>query len=175
MNERQSDLAADVVVPLLGTTWLGQAWRWLPRCGSTNDEAHAWARARAPHGAVVVTEIQERGRGRQGRIWHASPGDGLAMSVVLRLPLAPNRLPPLTLVAGVALAETVARHDVTPRLKWPNDILVNGKKLAGILTELGGDFVVVGVGVNLNAETLPDEIAAIATTLRRERGGRPVD
>jgi BirA family biotin operon repressor/biotin-[acetyl-CoA-carboxylase] ligase len=182
-----SELDAATVAPLLGTAWLGQAWWHLDRCGSTNDVAAAWARGdvegrgRAPHGAVVVTEIQESGRGRQGRRWHQAPGESLAMSIVLRPPLPPSRLPPITLVAGVAVAEAVARHEVRPRLKWPNDVLAGdggpggrGRKLAGILTELVGDAVVVGIGVNLNATSLPDEIAEIATTLRIERG-RPVD
>jgi len=185
------ELTAATVGPLLGTGWLGHAWWHVAACGSTNDLAAAWARGeapeapgagRAPHGAVVVTEIQERGRGRHGRRWHQAPGESLAMSIVLRPPLPPARLPPLTLVAGVAVAEAVARHDVQPQLKWPNDVLAGdggpggrGRKLAGILTELVGDAVVVGIGVNLNAAELPDEIAAIATTLRRERGGRAVD
>jgi BirA family biotin operon repressor/biotin-[acetyl-CoA-carboxylase] ligase len=182
-------LTAQTVGPLLGTTWLGHAWWHLDRCDSTNDLAAAWARGeaaersgRAPHGAVVVTEIQERGRGRQGRRWHQAPGESLAMSIVLRPPLPPARLPPITLVAGVAVAEAVARHDVRPRLKWPNDVLGGdggpggrGRKLAGILTEVAGDAVVVGIGVNLNVAVLPDEIAEIATTLQRERGGRAVD
>lgn len=168
--------------PLLGTSWLGQAWRYLPTCGSTNDEAAAWAVAGAPHGAVVVADQQTRGRGRQGRLWVSDSADNLYFSTVLRPPLVPVEVPPLTLAAGVAVAEAMTRFEVTPSLKWPNDLLLDGKKLAGILTEMSAadprgvvSHVVLGIGVNLNAEAWPSELGDIATSLRLARGGRPVD
>jgi BirA family biotin operon repressor/biotin-[acetyl-CoA-carboxylase] ligase len=157
------------------TAWLGRAWRALDECGSTNDEAAAWARAGAPAGAVVTAETQTRGRGQQGRAWHSPPGASLYLSVVLRPPLAPVKLPPLTLAVGVALAETAALFGVTPSLKWPNDLLLDGKKAAGILSESacqGGrlEHVIVGIGVNLNVAEFPPELAEIATSLGRVRG-----
>ena len=172
-------LSFESVAPLLGTAWLGRAWRLLPSCGSTNDEAAAWARAGAPAGAVVVADSQERGRGRLGRVWHSPPGASLYLSTVLRPGLPPHRLPPLTLAAGVALAESAARFGVAPALKWPNDLLLDGKKAAGILTEMscqGGrvEHVVVGLGVNLNVDRFPVELEPIATSLHRARGA-PVD
>jgi BirA family transcriptional regulator, biotin operon repressor / biotin---[acetyl-CoA-carboxylase] ligase len=170
---------AEAVSPLLATGWLGRAWRHLPECGSTNDEAAAWARAGAPAGAVVTAEAQTKGRGRLGRQWHSPPGESLYLSVVLRPRLDPPRVPPLTLAAGVAVAEAVARFDVEPALKWPNDVLAGGKKLSGILTEMatrgmGIEHVVVGVGVNLNGAAFPPELQPIATSLRLQRGA-PVD
>jgi BirA family biotin operon repressor/biotin-[acetyl-CoA-carboxylase] ligase len=168
-------LDAEVIGALLRTRWLGRAWRHLARCRSTNDEAAAWARAGAPAGAVVVADVQEAGRGRLGRAWHAAPGESLCLSVVLRPPLAPSQLPPLTLVAGVALAEAVAALGVVPALKWPNDLFVGGKKAAGILAESACqgqrvEHVVVGIGVNVNVSTFPVELEPIATSLARARG-----
>jgi BirA family biotin operon repressor/biotin-[acetyl-CoA-carboxylase] ligase len=168
-------LDAAVVQPRLVTHWLGRAWRHLPTTGSTNDEAAAWARAGAPAGAVVVADAQTRGRGRLGRRWHSPPGASLYFSVVLRPPLPPHRVPPLTLAAGVAVAEALTALDITPQLKWPNDVLLDGKKVAGILTEMSSDLdrvhhVVVGIGVNLNTRDFPEELAAIATSAALVRG-----
>jgi BirA family transcriptional regulator, biotin operon repressor / biotin---[acetyl-CoA-carboxylase] ligase len=170
-------LTADVVLPRLTTAWLGRAWRHHAIIGSTNDDAAAWARATpgAPTGAVVVADAQEKGRGRLGRRWHSPPGESLYLSVVLRPPLPPHRVPPLTLAAGVAVAETLVAFDVTPSLKWPNDVQLDGKKVAGILTEMSADIdrvhhLVVGIGVNLNARAFPDELAAIATSVAIVRG-----
>jgi BirA family biotin operon repressor/biotin-[acetyl-CoA-carboxylase] ligase len=163
----------------LESAWLGRAWRHFASCSSTNDEAAAWARAGAPAGAVVVADAQERGRGRLGRRWHSPPGASLYLSVVLRPPLLPHRVPPLTLAAGVAVAETLAEYDVAPALKWPNDVQLGGKKVAGILTEMSCELdrvqhIVVGIGVNLNVTAFPDELSAIATSLAHERGS-PVE
>jgi BirA family biotin operon repressor/biotin-[acetyl-CoA-carboxylase] ligase len=168
-------LSSDVVAARLTTAWLGRAWRHLVRVESTNDEAAAWARAGAPAGAVVVADEQTRGRGRLGRRWHSPPGASLYLSAVLRPPLAPHRVPPLTLAAGVAVAEALVQCDVAPALKWPNDVLVDGKKIAGILTEMSSDLdrvhhVVVGIGVNLNVRAFPEELAAIATSVAIVRG-----
>ncbi|HEX8950442.1 MAG TPA: biotin--[acetyl-CoA-carboxylase] ligase, partial [Polyangia bacterium] len=103
------------------------------------------------------------------------PGASLYLSAVLRPPLPPHRVPPLTLAAGVAVAEALVSFDVVPALKWPNDVQLDGKKVAGILTEMSADFdrvhhVVVGIGVNLNVPAFPDELAAIATSLLLARG-----
>jgi BirA family biotin operon repressor/biotin-[acetyl-CoA-carboxylase] ligase len=167
------------IVELLGTLWLGRNWLHLPECASTNDEASQWARGGAPHGAVVVADCQTAGRGRQGRTWHAAPGESLCFSVVLRPTLPVRDLPPITLAVGVAVAETVTRFAATPTLKWPNDVLIAGKKVAGILTETSSqgeraDHVIVGIGVNLNVAAFPSELLPIATSLHLFRG-RPVD
>ncbi len=171
-------LTADVVAPRLTTAWLGRAWRHHAIVGSTNDEAAAWARATpgAPAGAVVVADAQDHGRGRLGRRWHSPPGESLYLSVVLRPPLPPHRVPPLTLAAGVAVAEALLAFDVTPALKWPNDVQLDGRKVAGILTEMSADLdrvhhLVVGIGVNLNTSAFPDELAGIATSVALARGG----
>jgi BirA family biotin operon repressor/biotin-[acetyl-CoA-carboxylase] ligase len=119
-------LTADVMMPRLDTAWLGRAWKHLPSTGSTNDEAAVWARAGAPAGAVVVADEQTRGRGRLGRKWHSPPGESLYLSVVLRPPLPPHRVPPVTLAAGVAVAEALIQFDLSPALMWPNDVQLDG-------------------------------------------------
>ena len=177
-----SDLDPAAIAGRLGTRFVGRAWRFVAQCGSTNDEAAAWARAGAPAGAVVVADAQSRGRGRLGREWASPPGEDLYFSTVLRPPLAPRALPPLTLAVGVALAEAVEAAGIAhPRaaLKWPNDLLVDGRKAAGILTEMACagerlEHVVVGVGVNLNRRAFPPELDERATSLALAAGA-PID
>lgn len=157
--------------------WLGRLDLSLERCGSTNDEAARLAAGGAPHGTVVSAGEQSAGRGRLGRAW-SSPRGHLYLSVLLRPALRPAEVPPITLAAGVAVAETAAALGARPELKWPNDVLCGGKKLAGVLTEMasrGGavEHVVVGVGLDLAGEH-PAELDAIATTLERE-AGRAID
>lgn len=160
--------------------WLGRETLRLETVASTNDEAARRARDGAPHGLCVLAEAQTRGRGRQQRAWHSPPGENIYLSVVLRLPLAPRAAPPLTLAAGVALSDAVSGFGLAPSLKWPNDVLLGPRKTAGILTEMStrGDrieFVILGVGLNVNTAEFPPALAGIATSLRRERGGAPLD
>jgi BirA family biotin operon repressor/biotin-[acetyl-CoA-carboxylase] ligase len=148
------------------------------RTVSTNDDLLAAARSGAAEGRVIVAEEQTGGRGRRGRAWHSPPGANLYLSVLLRPGSASAAaLPPLSLVAGLAVAEAVAElaPEIAPRLKWPNDVLVGGRKLAGILNEAvdcpgSGLALVVGVGLNVNQEAFPDELREIATSLRLETG-----
>jgi BirA family transcriptional regulator, biotin operon repressor / biotin---[acetyl-CoA-carboxylase] ligase len=125
----------------------------------------------------VIAETQTAGRGRRGRAWASPAGKNLYLSVILRPELPPQRAPELTLVAAVALAQTIADSGLEPKIKWPNDIQLGGKKVAGILTELSSEpervhFVVLGLGVNLNAEPgdFPPEVAELATSLAVARG-----
>jgi BirA family biotin operon repressor/biotin-[acetyl-CoA-carboxylase] ligase len=152
---------------------IGEVRRFVAECASTNDEAAAWARAGAPEGAVVIADAQTRGRGRMGRVWHSPPGAALYFSTVLRPKLPLQKLPPLTLAVGVAVAEAVASFGREPRLKWPNDLLLDGKKVAGILTESatqGGrlEHVIVGIGVNLQVTEFPPGLNATSIFVERE-------
>ena len=124
--------------------------------GSTSDEARQLAAAGAPHGTAVLALEQTAGRGRQGRVWISPPGN-LHLSVVLRPGVAQRRLPELSLVAAVAVADAVDSllGQAAARLKWPNDVLVAGAKLAGLLLERFDDAVILGVGMNL-AHSPPD-------------------
>ncbi len=159
---------------------LGDPLVALEECASTNDEAKEGARAGAPHGATWLAESQTRGRGRQGRTWSSGPGDALLVSVLLRIPCEPSRVPQLSLACGLAVRDAVAKavsDDASVVVKWPNDVLVRGRKVAGILIESSisagpparTSHVVVGIGINVHARELPDELQAIATSVARER------
>jgi BirA family biotin operon repressor/biotin-[acetyl-CoA-carboxylase] ligase len=164
---------------------LGRPLTILDETTSTNDEAKRGAKAGDPHGAVWVAEAQTAGRGRQGRAWLSARGENLLFSVLARVACPASRLPPLALVAGLAVRDAVARaapgRDV--RIKWPNDVLVDGKKLAGVLVEatLAGsrvDAVIVGIGINVHARAFPEEIAERATSVALEAarcGAAPPD
>jgi BirA family biotin operon repressor/biotin-[acetyl-CoA-carboxylase] ligase len=145
------------------------------RLSSTSDRLKELARGGAPQWTVVVADEQTAGRGRQGRVW-ASPRGGLYLSVLLRPALA--QAPLIPLAAGVAVAEALGEVGERAELKWPNDVLVNGRKVAGILAEASSsgstiDWVVLGVGVNLDADALPAEVrkdaAALAPGARASR------
>lgn len=156
-------------------SWLGRQIIRLGEVESTSDEAAALAARGAPHGTVVVASAQRRGRGRQGRAWFSPPGDNLYLSCLLRPDVAPVRVPPVTLAAGVAVAEAMGALGVRARLKWPNDVLASGRKLAGILTEMSTqgdrvDHVVLGIGVNVATTQFPDELAEVATSVAIETG-----
>jgi BirA family biotin operon repressor/biotin-[acetyl-CoA-carboxylase] ligase len=145
------------------------------KTGSTNDDARGLAESGAAAGTVVIAEEQERGRGRLGRAWHSPAGVNLMFSVVLRPTLPAGKIGLFTIAAGVAMTRAVrGLCGLDARIKWPNDVRVRGKKLAGILAEAGGgtEYVVLGVGVNVNlaAESLPEDLRPIATSLRIETG-----
>lgn len=159
--------------PLLATRELGRTLHHYETVESTNSKAFELAHEGGFHGEVIVTEHQTAGKGRRGRAWSSPAGKSLAMSVILRPEIAPARAPELTLVAAVALAQTLRDSGVEAKIKWPNDVQIGGRKVAGILTELSADvervhFVVLGIGVNLNAETgdFPPEVAEIATSVQ---------
>jgi BirA family transcriptional regulator, biotin operon repressor / biotin---[acetyl-CoA-carboxylase] ligase len=142
--------------------------------GSTNDLLKQMSDAR--EFTCVVADEQTAGRGRRNRVWHSSPGDGLYLSVLLRPPKGSAKIPLLSLMTAVAVAETVIDRGVTSvDIKWPNDVLVNERKLSGILIESGsvgtGEArIIVGIGVNLNHQSFPDELARTATSLKIETG-----
>jgi BirA family biotin operon repressor/biotin-[acetyl-CoA-carboxylase] ligase len=153
---------------------------------STNDVAAALTATGDPEGAVVIADTQTAGRGRRGHTWFSPPGSGLYVSIVLapaRARVAPDRaVALLTLTAGLALAEAVERiAGIAPEIKWPNDLLIAERKLAGILAEglastgsSGLPFVVLGYGINVSATAYPPDLRDRATSLESELG-RPID
>lgn len=160
----------------------------LERSRSTNDDAMSAARKGAAHGACWIADEQLAGRGRrevggQRRVWWSPAGVNLYMSVLLRPEIAPERASLVTLAAAVAAHEVLAARGVDCGIKWPNDLLVGGRKLAGILTEAtmnqsgGVDAVVVGIGLNVNAsaQDAPEELRERITTMRDATGGREFD
>jgi BirA family biotin operon repressor/biotin-[acetyl-CoA-carboxylase] ligase len=167
------------LLPLLNTRELGQVLHWFEEVGSTNDVAKRLAEEGAAHGEVVVAEAQTAGRGRRGRSWSSPARRSVYLSAVLRPDLTPPRAAELTLLASVAVCEAARQAGVQASIKWPNDVLAGGRKLAGILTELAADldqvqWVVLGIGVNVNLarEDFPPELRDVATSLAIERGQR---
>jgi BirA family biotin operon repressor/biotin-[acetyl-CoA-carboxylase] ligase len=163
--------------PLLNTHDVGQVLHCHDELGSTSDLAKELAEEGAAHGEVVVAETQTAGRGRRGRVWASPPRRNVYLSVVLRPELPPARAPELTLVASVAVCDALRQAGVDAGIKWPNDLLASGRKIAGILTELAAEpdrvqWVVVGVGVNVNArrEDFPEALREEATSILLERG-----
>jgi BirA family biotin operon repressor/biotin-[acetyl-CoA-carboxylase] ligase len=163
--------------PLLNTHDVGREVHWFEEIGSTSDRAKELADHDAEHGEVVVAETQTAGRGRRGRSWASPARRNLYFSVVLRPDLPPVRAPELTLVASLAICDALRQAGVDAGIKWPNDLLASGKKIAGILTELAAEpdrvnWVVLGVGVNVNSrrEDFPEELRDGATSILLERG-----
>jgi BirA family biotin operon repressor/biotin-[acetyl-CoA-carboxylase] ligase len=157
----------------LGSARLGSKFHYFQEVGSTSSHARALAENGAAEGEVVIAESQIQGRGRLGRRWESPPLANLYFSIVLRPTLPPAHAAQITLMAAVALAECVGTLiPQPPAIKWPNDILVQGKKLAGILTEAccdtaRVDYVILGVGMNVNlgVEAMPETIRQRATSL----------
>ncbi|MGB3544139.1 biotin--[acetyl-CoA-carboxylase] ligase [Rubrivirga sp.] len=151
---------------------LGTPSRHLEAVDSTMTEAARWGADGAPHGAVVTAQAQRHGRGRHGRVWQSEPSQNLLFTVVLRPDLEADRLGLIPLAAGLAVAEAVAAFGVTASLKWPNDVRVNGQKLAGVLAEssrsASGAVVLLGVGLNVTQTSFPDLEGA--TSLRMITG-----
>ncbi len=143
---------------------------------STNDEAARQARLGADEGVCVIVRRQTAGRGRHGRRWVSELDSGLYFSVILRPKIEARFLPLITLMAGVAVSDTLLEFGLSPDIKWVNDILVGEKKIAGILAETvdtaKGLAVVVGIGVNLTSKNFPDEIADTATSVAAAGGSQ---
>jgi BirA family biotin operon repressor/biotin-[acetyl-CoA-carboxylase] ligase len=172
-------MSPDEIRRHLDTKWLGRELRCYDRVDSTNLLACELARSGAAHGTVVSAESQSRGRGRLGRSWVSPTHKNLYLSVILRPDLPADRLPQIGLLAGVAACDTL-REWQPAALKWPNDVLVGGRKVCGILAEMEGDTgsptVILGIGVNVNAEEgdFPEELRRKAGSLLLA-AGRPAE
>jgi BirA family biotin operon repressor/biotin-[acetyl-CoA-carboxylase] ligase len=168
------------VLRALGGLRLGQAVYSFATIGSTNDEAKRLADGGAPEGTLVLAETQTRGRGRLGRRWLTAPGTALALSLVLRPALPARHATRATLLAGVAVCEALEQAAaLRPALKWPNDVLLDGRKAGGILVETGLagarlDYLVVGIGLNVSQAPPPEAVLFPATCVEAA-AGRPVD
>jgi BirA family biotin operon repressor/biotin-[acetyl-CoA-carboxylase] ligase len=143
---------------------------WYPAVESTMIEAGRLAAAGGLSGTIVGTEEQTAGQGRYGRVWHSEPGSGLYISIVLRYRFAADTLPLVTLALGLATSEAILKAtDLACDLRWPNDVLIQSKKCAGILTQLEGSAIIAGIGINVNHWAFPEELNDIATSLRLAR------
>jgi BirA family transcriptional regulator, biotin operon repressor / biotin---[acetyl-CoA-carboxylase] ligase len=171
----------DILVPqmlshrLFGTAFARRIYHFF-KVDSTNTVAMRLGEEGEPHGAVVLAEEQTAGRGRAGRSWISEKSAGIHCTVLLRPPISPAHAPILTLVAGLAARDAAAEElGVAPDIRWPNDLLVRGRKFSGILTEMHAEpdrvhYAVVGIGINVNQTKMPGELGEIATSLRIETG-----
>ncbi len=159
----------------LETIWAGHPVVFAEEVDSTNRLLMQLAAQGAPHGTLVVAELQTAGRGRRGRDWYSPKGSGIWMSLLLRPEIPAEKTPMLTLVAAMAAYDALAPLAEGCMIKWPNDIVVNGKKVCGILTELGFDaagssYVVTGIGVNVNTPDFAGDLQTVAASLYTETG-----
>ncbi len=176
---RPDRVAPEELAPHLQTKTFGRHIRYEHSTPSTQILAHQWAREGAPEGAVVIAEEQVQGKGRLGRSWHSPPGTGVWMSLILRPPISLTEASQFTLLASVGVQQGIKRVTGLPvQIKWPNDLLIRGKKVCGILTELRGEqdrvyYLIIGIGINVNttSEHLPEQLKGIATSLAMESGG----
>lgn len=178
MAETELALARQVAL-LLQTQTFGRNLKAMHEVNSTNTLALDWAARGAPHGSVVLAEYQHGGRGRMGRTWEAAAGQNLLFSVIIRPEISPSRLHLLTLAASLAVVDALSEvaAPIPVRVKWPNDILLDGRKCCGMLLEssVGKQVVVVlGIGINVNQSSFPSDLEALANSLILA-SGRPVD
>ena len=167
----QAELAS-----MLHTQWIGTRLEYFDETDSTNIRARKLAEEGAPHGTLVVADRQTAGKGRRGRSWVSPAGTGIWMSMVLRPSMAPMSASMLTLIAGLAVVKGVKESTgLEAMIKWPNDAVLNGKKICGILTEMSTEvecirYVIPGIGINVNIDDFPEEIRDKATSLKLEAG-----
>ena len=177
LNSMPDLLLPDVLAPLLHGTIFAKNIHHDYKIGSTNTAAMDAARANAPEGSVFLAEQQTAGRGRGANQWHSERSTGIYCSVVLRPALSPSEALVLSLAAGLAVHRAIQEIDgrVRPDLKWPNDVLIDGKKACGILTEMNAEatqvrYIVVGIGINVNQTNFSPDLRDIATSLRLVTG-----
>lgn len=168
--------ADDLVSRLPEPRVVGRDIQVFQQTSSTNDVAEKLARDGVAEGVVIFAETQTKGRGRLGRKWLSPAGQGLWFSVLLRPALSPAFITQLTVAAATAVARAIRLETgLVPQIKWPNDILLRGKKVVGILTELSAEvdrvrYVIIGIGVDVNVTDFPEELRAVATSLAAEAG-----
>lgn len=176
LRETPDILGESEIRSRLKTRWAGQRVEYLDQVDSTNTRAKQLAEEGAPSGTLVAAGMQTKGKGRRGRVWDSRPGNSIYMTLLLRPEISPAKASMLTLVMGLAAVQGIRRATgADTRIKWPNDVVLNGKKLVGILTEMNAqidyiEYVVIGVGINVNQEEFPQELEDKATSLRAELG-----
>lgn len=163
---------------LMHTDWVAKEVLYFDTIDSTNIKAQELAEKGYQSGTLVVADKQESGKGRRGRSWVSPSGTGIFMTLMIKPDINPNNASMLTLVAALAVAKAITSVTGEEALiKWPNDIVVNGKKVCGILTEMNAQFdyinhIVVGIGINVHNESFPEEISQMASSLMIEAGGK---
>lgn len=160
----------------LNTAKLAKEIYFYEQTDSTNNCIKALAREGKPEGVIAVAEMQTAAKGRRGKSWQSPKGTGVWFSILLKPNIMPSEAPILTLLAGLAVCRAIRQQTgLQSEIKWPNDILISGKKVCGILTELDAEmdsvhFVITGIGINVNIEEFPEELQQTATSLKIEKG-----
>lgn len=160
----------------LATKFIGKQVHYQKSVTSTQEVAQRLTNDKVSEGTLVIADEQVGGRGRLGRPWHSPIGTGISMSLILKPKIPPQQAPQLTLLTAVAVIRGIEEATgIQCDIKWPNDILINEKKLVGILTEMQADLdqihsVIIGIGINVNQVSFPEELKEIATSLRLEKG-----
>ncbi len=169
-------LSHDEITSRLYTKWLGKTLLCYDSLDSTNARAKDLAEQGSPNGTLVVADEQTAGRGRRGRTWQTPPHTGIAMTVLLKPDINPNHASMLTLVTALAVAKAVhVLSGAKTQIKWPNDIVIGGRKICGILTEMNAQFdyisyLVIGIGINVHNEDFPEELSQMAGSILTESG-----
>ena len=167
-------LSAAELESLMDTQWAGKKVVFSKETDSTNIQAKSGGEKGEPHGTLFVAESQNAGRGRRGRAWESPAGESIYMSLLLRPELPPVKAPMITLVMALSVAEAIREQTGEEALiKWPNDIVIRGKKVCGILTEMSTEmtyinYTVIGVGINVNQNQFSEELKERATSLKLE-------
>ena len=162
------------------TQWVGQRVYFYEKIDSTNTQAKRLAEEDAPSGTLVVSDCQVKGKGRRGRVWTSPKGEAIYMTILLRPQIRPDRASMVTLVMGLSVVQAIRNVlGLETSIKWPNDVVLNRKKLVGILTEMSAqmdyiEYLVIGTGINANMTAFSEELKDKATSLRMEMG-RPVN
>ena len=160
----------------LKTKWLGKEFYHKEVTASTSLDVKKLSDSGSTEGAVVCADMQTAGRGRRGRSWESDAGDNLLFSILLRPLMRPEKAPQITLLMALAVTKVLReQYAFDAKIKWPNDVVVNNKKVCGILTEMylngsGIDSVIVGTGINVNQKEIPEELIVSATSLCLQRG-----
>ncbi|MFW6270961.1 MAG: biotin--[acetyl-CoA-carboxylase] ligase [Bacillota bacterium] len=169
----------DMIIPeeilwKLSTEKIGKNIKFYNEIDSTNEKAKEIA-GKVPGGTVILTEKQKKGKGRRGREWYSPAGSGLWFSIILYPDFQPDKAPMLTVLAALSVEESLDDMNIATDIKWPNDIILNNKKIAGILSELNAEidqinYAVVGIGINVNQDSFPQNLKDIASSLKIETG-----
>lgn len=176
LTESPDVLSAEELESIRKTAWAGQKIVYYDVTDSTNIQAKRLADEGAPHGTLVVAERQSAGRGRRGRYWESAEHEGIFMTILLRPEFKPEQASMLTIIAAMAVTKAIRTMlQLSANIKWPNDIVLNGKKICGILTEMNTEidainYVVIGIGINVSNRQFGEEAAEIATSIAMESG-----
>lgn len=171
----EQDYNQKTISEAIHTKWAGKTVHFAKETDSTNIWGKQLAREGASHGTIAVAEYQSKGKGRFDRKWTAKPGSSVMFTIIVKPDIPPICAPMLTLVIGLSIAQAIEKLGVHTAIKWPNDVVVSGKKICGTLTEMGLDgnkirYVLIGSGINVNTEEVPEELQEKATSLFLETG-----